>query len=117
MADDVIVYGGSSSHRVLPSTFGQTNSNNSEVALGFEARNRLNLNAENRALDYDERAVYHEALQVSLIIYAYMLLASCPANIWCAESSGNLNTFGLIISSSLEVTSMAVSIQCNHCSP
>ncbi|AQK50397.1 Putative SNF2-domain/RING finger domain/helicase domain protein [Zea mays] len=61
MADDVIVYGGSSSHRVLPSTFEATNSNNSEVAKGFETHSRLN--PENRVLDYAERAVYQEALQ------------------------------------------------------
>lgn len=77
-ADDVVVYGGSTSHRVLPPMVGATSSNNSEVANGFETRNRLN--PENRVLDYDERAVYQEALQVSLIIYVYMLLASCPAN-------------------------------------
>ncbi|KAG2645040.1 hypothetical protein PVAP13_2KG394400 [Panicum virgatum] len=59
--DDVIVYGGpSSSHRVLPSSFGVSNSNNSEVN-GFGAQGRLN--PENRILDSDERAVYQEALQ------------------------------------------------------
>ncbi|CAN6175220.1 unnamed protein product [Urochloa humidicola] len=57
--DDVIVYGGSSSHRVLPSSFGVNNSNNSEV--NGQAQGRLN--TENRHLDSDERAVYHEALQ------------------------------------------------------
>ncbi|KAG0522763.1 hypothetical protein BDA96_07G065700 [Sorghum bicolor] len=61
--DDVIVYGSSTStsHRVLPPMVGATSSNNSEVANGFETRSRLN--PENRALDYDERAVYQEALQ------------------------------------------------------
>ncbi|RLN35333.1 putative ATP-dependent helicase C17A2.12-like isoform X1 [Panicum miliaceum] len=58
--DDVIVYGGPSSHRVLPSSFGASNSNNSEVN-GFGAQGRLN--PENRILDSDERAVYREALQ------------------------------------------------------
>ncbi|XP_066351272.1 helicase-like transcription factor CHR27 [Miscanthus floridulus] len=59
--DDVVVYGGSTSHRVLPPMVGGTSSNNSEVANGFETRNRLN--PENRVLDHDERAVYQEALQ------------------------------------------------------
>ncbi|KAK8460285.1 hypothetical protein SEVIR_2G308600v4 [Setaria viridis] len=58
--DDVIVYGGPSSHRVLPSSFGVNNSNNSELN-GFGAQGRLN--PENRFLDSDERAVYQEALQ------------------------------------------------------
>jgi hypothetical protein len=61
LTDDVIVYGGPSSHRVLPSSFGVSNSNNSEVN-GFGAQGRLN--PENRILDSDERAVYQEALQV-----------------------------------------------------
>ncbi|CAL5086998.1 unnamed protein product [Urochloa decumbens] len=58
--DDVIVYGGPSTHRVLPSSFGVNNSNNSEVN-GFGSQGRPN--PENRLLDSDERAVYHEALQ------------------------------------------------------
>ncbi|CAN6198798.1 unnamed protein product [Urochloa humidicola] len=57
--DDVIVYGGSSSHRVLPSSFAVNNSNNSE----FNGQAQGRLNTENRHLDSDERAVYHEALQ------------------------------------------------------
>ncbi|OEL30921.1 Helicase-like transcription factor CHR28 [Dichanthelium oligosanthes] len=72
--DGVIVYGGPSSHRVLPSSFGVNKSNNSEVN-GFGAQGRLNnsevngfgaqgrLNPENRLLDSDERAVYQEAVQ------------------------------------------------------
>ncbi|XP_062195182.1 helicase-like transcription factor CHR28 [Phragmites australis] len=59
--DDVIVYGGPSSHRILPSSFGVNNFNKSEVVNGFDAQGRLN--PENRLLDYDERAVYQEALQ------------------------------------------------------
>ncbi|KAL6659399.1 hypothetical protein ACP70R_003439 [Stipagrostis hirtigluma subsp. patula] len=59
--DDVIVYGGPSSRRVLPSSFGASSSRNSEVVNGFDAQGRLN--PENRILDSDERAVYQEALQ------------------------------------------------------
>ncbi|TKW26616.1 hypothetical protein SEVIR_3G202000v4 [Setaria viridis] len=58
--DDVIVYGGPSTHRVLPSSLGVNNSNNSEVNA-FDPQGRLN--PENRLLDSDERAVYQEALQ------------------------------------------------------
>ncbi|TVU43058.1 hypothetical protein EJB05_09494 [Eragrostis curvula] len=57
--DDVMIYGASSSNRVLPSSFGANNSN-SEGVNGIDAQGRLN--PENRFLDSDERAVYQEAL-------------------------------------------------------
>lgn len=75
LADDVIVYGGPSSHRVLPSSFRVNSSNNSEVVNGIDAQGRLN--PDNRLLDSDERAVYQEALQVSIfgpLIYICCLL-------------------------------------------
>ncbi|KAK3122863.1 hypothetical protein QOZ80_8AG0619410 [Eleusine coracana subsp. coracana] len=58
--DEVIVCGASSSHRVLPLSFGANNSN-SAVANGIDTQGRLN--PENRSMDSDERAVYQEALQ------------------------------------------------------
>uniref|UniRef100_A0ACD5ZZ55 Uncharacterized protein n=1 Tax=Avena sativa TaxID=4498 RepID=A0ACD5ZZ55_AVESA len=60
--DDVYVYDGPSSHRVLPSSFGGHNSaSNTEPANINDMQARPNL--ENRILDSDERAVYQEALQ------------------------------------------------------
>ncbi|KAL6843089.1 hypothetical protein ACP4OV_026802 [Aristida adscensionis] len=59
--DAIIICGGSSSHRVLPSSFGANNSKNSEAVNGFDAQGRLN--PENRIMDSGERAVYQEALQ------------------------------------------------------
>uniref|UniRef100_A0ACD5ZZC5 Uncharacterized protein n=1 Tax=Avena sativa TaxID=4498 RepID=A0ACD5ZZC5_AVESA len=60
--DDVYVYDGPSSHRVLPSSFGGHNSaSNTELANINDMQARPNL--ENRILDSDERAVYQEALQ------------------------------------------------------
>ncbi|KAJ1267542.1 hypothetical protein BS78_07G064500 [Paspalum vaginatum] len=59
--DDVVVFEGPSSNRVLPSSFGASNSNNSEAVNGIGTHSRLN--PENRLLDYDERPVYQEALQ------------------------------------------------------
>jgi hypothetical protein len=63
--DDVYVYDGPSSHRVLPSSFGGHNSaSNTELANINDMQARPNL--ENRILDSDERAVYQEALQVCI---------------------------------------------------
>lgn len=62
LPEDVYVYGSSSSHRVLPPSFGRNSSaNHSEFANGIDMQGRLNL--ENRIIDSDERAVYQEALQ------------------------------------------------------
>uniref|UniRef100_A0A0D3GWZ4 Uncharacterized protein n=1 Tax=Oryza barthii TaxID=65489 RepID=A0A0D3GWZ4_9ORYZ len=53
--EDVYVYGSSSSHRVLPPSFGRNSSaNHSEFANGIDMQGRLNL--ENRIIDSDERA-------------------------------------------------------------
>ncbi|XP_047078604.1 helicase-like transcription factor CHR28 [Lolium rigidum] len=55
--DDVYVYDGPSSHRVLPSYL----ANNTQLANINDMQARPNL--ENRILDSEERAVYQEALQ------------------------------------------------------
>ncbi|KAL5231586.1 hypothetical protein ABZP36_030362 [Zizania latifolia] len=60
--EDVYVYGGPSSRRVLPQSFsGNISANNSEFANVIDMQGRPNL--ENRTIDSDERAVYQEALQ------------------------------------------------------
>jgi hypothetical protein len=65
LPDDVFVYDGPSSHRVLPSSLGGHNSaNNTELANINDMQARPNL--ENRIMDPDERAVYQEALQVCI---------------------------------------------------
>jgi hypothetical protein len=65
LTDDVLVYDGPSSHRVLPLSFGGHNSaNNTELANINDMQARPNL--ENRIMDPDERAVYQEALQVCI---------------------------------------------------
>ncbi|CAM0911077.1 unnamed protein product [Alopecurus aequalis] len=60
--DDVLVYEGASSHRMLPTSLrGLNSANNTELANINDMQARPNL--ENRFLDSDERAVYQEALQ------------------------------------------------------
>uniref|UniRef100_A0A0D9X514 RING-type domain-containing protein n=1 Tax=Leersia perrieri TaxID=77586 RepID=A0A0D9X514_9ORYZ len=60
--EDVYVYGSSSSHRVLPPSFGRNSSvNQNDFANGIDMQGRPIL--ENRIIDSDERAVYQEALQ------------------------------------------------------
>jgi hypothetical protein len=65
LVDEVIVYGGLSSHRVLPSSFGANNPKN-KVVNGTDGQGHMN--PENRFVDSDERAVYQEALQVWHIV-------------------------------------------------
>ncbi|XP_010234334.1 helicase-like transcription factor CHR28 isoform X2 [Brachypodium distachyon] len=62
LPDDFFVHGGTSSRRMLPSSFGGNSSaKNNQLVEGNDMQAYPNL--ENRYLDSDERAVYHEAIQ------------------------------------------------------
>ena len=65
LPDDVYVYDGPSSHRVLPSSFGgQKSANNTELPNMNGTQAPPNL--ENRFMESDERVVYQQALQVCI---------------------------------------------------